>query len=644
MRSSVVGGPNVSSMLTRVPDSLLRTALIFLAGGAVALVAAPSFSDPIWMTGLVVCGVPMMVLSLHAMVRGNMTVDLIASFAVLAAIVVGTPLPGLIVVIMQNGGERLEQMARGRATDAMRALERDVPRTARRLLSSGDAHVEEVGVESIRVDDLLLLRPGEMVPCDGVVVEGRSQVSTARLTGESTPRRAEPGVTLWSGMLNGEGSLTLRATATAGESQYAKLVELVRFGQASKAPLQRLADRTATWFTPVTLVACAVTWFITGSAERVLAVLVVATPCPLILATPIAIIGGIDRAAARSIVFRTGAALEQLATITAAVFDKTGTITVGEPGVERVQVTGAFTIDDVLRLAAAMEMRSSHALARSMVAAASMSARPLPRATEVRESAGEGVEGVVAGRRVAVGGRAFAASRVSAQTVMPEATPELCAYVVVDGALAGTVQFADRLRPEVPEVLSSLRALDVARFLLLSGDSERHTMHVASQAGLAEAFGELLPGAKVERVRDLMRQGEAVAMIGDGVNDAPALVAATVGIAMAPKQGGLAADAAGVVLLRDDLRAVPEALEISRTTMRIARQSIFVGIGLSLAAMGAASVDLLPPLAGAIFQELLDVAVILNALRSRSPNFLRSPRARDGRSSVALARPVEQGA
>lgn len=626
MRAPATGAPEAPSVLSRMPDYLLRLALGWLVAGLVARAVAPQFSDGIWMAGLVMCGVPMLVLSMRAVLRGNMTVDLIASFAILAAILVHSPLPGLIVVIMQNGGERLEQMARGRATDAVRALERDVPRTARRV--EADGHVEEIGVDQIRVGDVLQIRAGEMVPCDAVVIEGASRVSTARLTGESIPRRATPGVTLWSGMLNGDGSLTLRATATAGESQYAKLVELVRFGQSSKAPLQRLADRTAAWFTPVTLLACAITWLITGSAERVLAVLVVATPCPLILATPIAIIGGIDRAAARSIVFRTGAALEQLATITAAVFDKTGTITVGEPAVDAVIPVGTFTAEDVLRFAGAMEMRSSHALARSVVTAAKARGSHLPTATEVHESAGEGVEGIVDDRRVAVGGRTFAANRLSASESIPPANSDLCAYVVVDGALAGTIQFADKLRAEAREVLAALRAMNVRRHLLLSGDSAGHTMHVAAEAGVTEAVGELLPEEKVDRVRALLREGEAVVMVGDGVNDAPALVAATVGIAMAPKQGGLAADAAGVVLMRDDLRGVPEALEISRTTMRIARQSIFVGLGLSMAAMAVASVGLLPPLVGAIFQEVLDVAVILNALRSRSPQLLRDLRAK----------------
>jgi heavy metal translocating P-type ATPase len=430
---------------------------------------------------------------------------------------------------------------------------------------------------------------------------------------------------LLSGSLNLDGPLTLRVTAPAGESQYAKIVELVRTAQESKSPLQRLADRYAVWFTPLTLAVCAATYLLSRDPTRVLAVLVVATPCPLILATPVAIVGGINRAARRGIIFRHGTALEQLGRIAVAVFDKTGTLTIGQPRVERILAVPPLSEAEVLRLAGSIEQGSGHLLARTVVQEAAARGLDLPEAWNVTEAPGEGVTGAVAGREVTVGGWSFVVHRHPAaepplrQLLAQRPAVELRAYVAVDGHAAGVIEYADRLRPELAGFSTELRRLGVRRILLLSGDDQANAASVARAVGIEEAHGDLLPAEKVAYVQGLMKEGEPVLMVGDGTNDAPALSTATVGIALASSGGGISAEAADAVILADDPTRVGEAIRISRRTLSIARQSIWAGLGLSGAAMIAASLGYIAPVLGALLQEAIDVAVILNALRAGIP-------------------------
>lgn len=568
------------------------------------------------LVALAAAGLPLVWRTLREALRGRFAADLVASLAILAALALGQPIPGLVVVLMQRGGEALERYAEGRASRAVRALEEAAPRVAHRI---ADAGPEDVSVEAVAPGDLLLVRPGELVPCDAVVIEGRSHLDTASLTGEAVPRPAAAGAALLSGSINQEGALTVRATARAAESQYARIVELVRTAQASKAPLQRVADRYATWFTPFTLAVCAVGWLVSGDPSRVLAVLVVATPCPLILATPVAVVGGINRAARAGIVFRTGGALERIAGVRAAVFDKTGTLTVGHPEVVAVR-TEAPDHGEILRLAAAVERSSGHQLGKTLVAHALTRFPELPVAVEVAESPGRGVAGMVDGRQVMVGAPAWLAEQhpgtVHRFAELDRDGPGVRAWVAVDGRQLAVVDYADRLRPEARGVLDELRTLGVRRTVLLSGDTRENAAAVAAAVGIGEAEGDLLPEDKVRRVRAIEAEGERVLMVGDGTNDAPALSAATVGVALAAHGGGVSAEAADVVLLQDDLALIPRAVAIGRRTVRIARQSIRAGLGLSVAAMGLAAAGLIPPIPGAVFQEAVDVAVILNALRA----------------------------
>ena len=614
-------------------------ALLFIIAGLVLRLDGRADSATlVWSVGLVVTGIPVVWRTLRGMFAGHFAADLVAMLAIVAALLLHQPIAGLIVVLMQTGGEALERYAEGRASEAVRELEAAAPRLAHRI--RGD-EVEDVSADDIAIGDRLLLRPGEMVPSDAVVLEGRSHIEASRLTGEPVPVSAKPGTTLLSGSLNLEGALTVRATAPARLSQYAKIVELVRTAQASKSPLQRLADRYAVWFTPTTLLVCLAAYLISHDPVRVLAVLVVATPCPLILATPVAVVGGINRAARHGIVFRHGAGLEQLGRVTAAVFDKTGTLTVGRPEVARVLASPPWTEDEVLRFAAGVEHGSSHLLARTLVEAATARGIRTPDGSDITEAAGQGVWGLVEGRGVTVGGHTFVVGRspdaaaAFARLLASSRTEELRAFVTVDGQATGVVEYADQLRPGMKSFLERLRRLGIRRILLLSGDSEENADAIATAVGISEVYGNLLPEAKVASVRRLMKEGERVVMLGDGTNDAPALSSATVGIALAGG-GGITAEAADAVFLADDPTRLEVAIEISRRTLRIARQSIWVGLGLSGAAMVVAGFGYIPPIAGALLQEGIDVAVILNALRATFPP-LHQPAGAPGADTVLEA-------
>ena len=566
---------------------------------------------------LVAAGAPLVWRTARGMLRGHFAADVVASLAIVTAVILREPVAGLVIVLMQAGGEYLERYAARRASRALDELANARPQKANRL--RGEA-IEEIGADDVLPGDLLLVRPGEMVPVDCVVTDGESWMDQSRLTGESVPVAIRPGVAIMSASINGDRPVTVRATARAAESQYAKIVELVRSAQESKAPLQRIADRYAVWFTPFTLLVCAATFAVTRDWERVLAILVVATPCPLILATPVAIVGGISHAARHRIIVRHGGALEALARVTAAIFDKTGTLTVGRPEVQRVVPASPWDATTVLRLAAAVESGAGHQLGRSIVQAAARQGSGLPAARGVVESPGRGIAGVVMDRHVAVGARSWI-SEVSpfatAGLATLEAHPDtLRSFVTVDGAAAGTIEFEDVIRPDVAATFARLRAAGLTKTMLLSGDNAAYVRSVARRVGITDARGDLLPEDKVAVVAQLQHAGEHVLMVGDGVNDAPALSRADVGVALAAHGRGIASESADVILLEDDISLVAESVEIGRKTMRIARQSILVGLGLSAVAMGFAAAGMIPPVLGAALQEGIDVAVILNALRT----------------------------
>lgn len=600
--------------------ALAATTLSVIAVGLALQAVSPAWSRVVLLGGLIATGAPIVWRTAIEARHGHWATDVVAVLAIVVAVLLRQPLAGLVIVVMRSGGEALDQYAAARASAALRELEEAAPRIAHRLLTTTDASVEDVSVGEIAIGDRLILRPGDVVPCDCEVQDGSSLVDVSRLTGEPLPLSASAGTQVMSGSINGDGALTVIATARAAESQYSRIVELVRSAQATKAPLTRLADRYAVWFTPVTLLVCAATYLITRDTTRVLAVLVVATPCPLILAAPIAIIGGINAAARRQIIVRHGGALEALSVVDTAVFDKTGTLTIGKPLVSRVRTDNGTTEAELLRLAGAAEQGSSHLLARTLIDAATALGTPLAHAHHVVESPGRGITAEVTGHEVTVGARAFVLER-SAHTAPQLAALErgdvgLRAYIAVDGKLSGTIEYADRVRPQLRELFTRLGQLGINRTVLLSGDHSPNVHAVATEAGISEAHGNLLPEGKVTVIRQLQREGARVAMVGDGTNDAPALSAAHVGIALASHGGGISAEAADVVILTDNLARVGEAIAIGKRTMTIARQSIWLGLGLSAAAMGFAVAGHLVPTAGALLQEGIDIAAIANALRA----------------------------
>ena len=611
---------NTAQVFRTSHGTLAAASLSVIVAGLALYPVSIDWARMIWLTGLVATGAPIVWRTALETRRGRWATDVVAVLAIIGAVLLRQPVAGLVIVLMRSGGEALEQFAAGRASAALRELEEAAPRVAHRARAGDVSAIEDIPVSTITIGDVLLVRPGEIVPSNCLVRDGRSLVDVARLTGESIPIEAAAGTPLMSGSINGDGVLTVTATARAEESQYAKIVGLVRSAQASKAPLARLADRYAVWFTPATLLVCLATYVATEDMIRVLAVLVVATPCPLILATPIAIIGGISRAARRQIIVRHGGALEALSAVDTAVFDKTGTITIGKPAVSRVLGSSAWSSDDVLRLAGAVEQGSGHLLARSLVDAALARWAQLPVARHHIESPGRGLSAEVEGHEVVVGARAFVLGRAIAPiaelAVLEQSEVGLRAYVAVDGRLAGVVAYSDRVRPELKDLFARLATLGVKRTLLLSGDHSPNVRAVAEEVGIREARGDLLPANKVSVVHELAHEGSHVLMVGDGTNDAPALSAAHVGIALASDGGGISAEAADAVVLADDLGRVGEAIAIARRTMRIARQSIWLGLGLSVAAMLAAALGEIPPTAGALLQEAIDVAAIANALRA----------------------------
>ncbi|MFM8943660.1 MAG: heavy metal translocating P-type ATPase, partial [Actinomycetota bacterium] len=551
--------------------------------------------------------------------RREAGVDLIAVLAMAGALAFGEQLAGAVIALMLSSGRSLEDFADGRAHRELAALLARAPRTAHRY---DDGELRQVPVEEIRRGDRLLVKPGEVVPVDGVLVTPRAVLDEAALTGESRPvERAESDL-VRSSAVNAGGGFDLRAIASSEESTYAGIVRLVEEAGRQKAPFVRMADRYALVFIPVTLVIAGAAWVVTGDPVRALAVLVVATPCPLILAAPIAIVAGISHAAKRGIIVKGGAALEALARADVLLLDKTGTLTTGSPELSDVEVFGDLDPEDVLRLAASLDQVSAHVLATAIVRAARTRGLALEFPTDPREELGNGIEGTVGGRRIALGKSAWIAQHASvpprAREVRRRSAMEgsSCVFVAVDGQVAAALILDAPIRPDGPRVIRSLRRAGIKRVVMVTGDHPDVAESVGISLGVDRILSERDPADKVDAVRAEREAGLTI-MVGDGVNDAPALAAADVGIAMGARGATASSEAADVVLVVDELDRVTEAIAIARRSRGIALQSVLTGMGMSLVAMLAGAWGLLIPVAGALVQELIDVVVILTALRGR---------------------------
>ena len=502
----------------------------------------------------------------------------------------------------------------------------------------------------IQVGDLLVVRPGDLVPVDGKVIQGQPQIDESSLTGEPLSKTKMIGDNVFSGTINtGVDAFEMRADKISEESQYAKIVKLVRKAQQEKAPIQRLADRYAVWFTPIVLAVSGIGWFVTSyNPQTILSVLVVATPCSLIFATPIAIMSGINRAAKMGIIIKTGASIEQIGKAQVVVFDKTGTITFGTPAVEEIipfdrsspirSANSHINTDDILRKAASVEQLSSHPAAQALLQKAEerkLGRLPIP--TNFHEMSGVGVEGDINGEHIVVGSRSLFENienenyvlinddikRYMKNVLHTEKSlihydgGKMLALISINEKPAGAILFGDHIRPGITSMIQRLRNLSVRQTVMLTGDSFKNAQKIAQQIGITYFESDLLPEQKVVSVNRLKETYKNIVMVGDGINDAPALAAATVGIAMGARGTALSAEAADMVLLIDDVTRVADALEIGQRTLNIAKQSIYIGLGASLIFMIIASLGFIPPTIGALLQEVFDVAVILNALRAR---------------------------
>jgi heavy metal translocating P-type ATPase len=547
-------------------------------------------------------------------------VDIIALIAVIAALTLGEFLTAAIIGVMLATGRFLEEYAGGRAQRELTALIRRAPRTATVVGANGE--VETVEVETVRRGDRLLVKAGEVVPVDGVVMGGVAVVDESALTGEPLPVERVTGDLVSSGTVNAADVFEITATEEAAKSTYAGIIRLVEAARESRAPAMRLADRWAAWFVPLALSVSGLAWIVSGDPTRGLAVLVVATPCPLLLAVPIAVVSGISRAAHRGVVFRGGGALEALGTTRNIVIDKTGTVTVGRPTLRSITVFDpSVTESDVLALAASVDQVSSHILARSIVDAANARDIEFPLPTEVSEQHGAGVSAKVGERDVAVGKLGWILDGSPEPPVVTQFRARVTkvsptvAYVSLDRAVVAAFVFDDQIRPDAASTIRALRRTGVEKVVMATGDHPLVARSVGMAIGVDDILAEAVPEEKVKLLKEMQRTG-ITAMVGDGINDAPALAAADVGVAMGARGATASSEAADVVLVVDRLDRLVDAIGIAQRSRRIAVQSVVIGMGLSLVAMSVASFGLLVPIAGALVQEGIDVIAILNALRA----------------------------
>ncbi|MFL6200870.1 MAG: heavy metal translocating P-type ATPase [Thermoanaerobaculia bacterium] len=623
-------------MKTRVLVSITLTGIV--AGGVAWLLGAAGLAEGLWAVTTAAMLVPLAWTVISDLRRGEMGVDVIALLAMAGSLALGQYLAGAVIALMLSGGQALEAFAGARARRELTALLARAPRVVHRY---EDGQLTSPPLEEVRPGDLLLVKPGEIVPVDGRIEgDDAAVLDESALTGESLPAEHPPGDPVQSGTVNAGGPFRMRALSSAEESTYAGIVRLVKEAEASKAPFVRMADRYALIFLPLTLAIAGGAWAISGDPLRALAVLVVATPCPLILAAPVALIAGVSRSAKRGILVKGGRALEALARARVLLLDKTGTITTGMPELSDVEVLGEEPETEVLRLAASLDQVSPHVLASAVVRTARGRGLDLTFPTDVTERLGQGIRGRVAGREVALGRLDWvlpggtlpgAVRRVRRRTALEGSSS---VFVAVDGALAGALILHDPVRPDSPITLRALRASGIERVVLVTGDRPEVAERVGAGIGADLILSERSPAEKVEAVLAERAAGPTL-MVGDGVNDAPALAAADAGVAMGARGASASSEAADVVITVDRLDRLAEALRIARRSRWIARQSVLAGMGLSLAGMLMAAAGYLPPVAGALVQEGIDVAVILNALRAlggerpgrlgRSPEAFRQP-------------------
>ena len=573
-------------------------------------------ADWLWAATTAMLLVPLTVSVLRSLLHGDVGVDAIALFSMAGALALGEYLAGAVVALMLAGGNALEESANRRARRELTALVERAPRSA--LVRRGDELVE-LPVDAVAADDVVLVRAGEVVPVDGMVESDEAIVDESALTGEPLPITVHRGGNVRSGTAAAGAAFELRALRPAAESAYSALVRLVERAGQERAPFVRIADRYALFFLPATMLVAAIAWAVSGDAVRALSVFVVATPCPLILAAPIALMSGLSRAARAGVVVKGAGTIEQLGEARSVLFDKTGTVTLGHPEFDRVVSTNGLPSSETLRLAASLDQLSSHPLAKALVAGAEEQNLTLMIPEKTQEAFGRGVSGTVDGHSVLVGSAGWLREH-QIEPTLPEGLDGGDAKVLVgvDGTFAGVVLIGDRLRADSIELVPRLREVGVLHVALVTGDKRAVADRVGQTLGVDRVYAEQTPEEKLDVVRALRERSDlrGVVMVGDGINDAPALALADVGIAMGTAGATVSSETADAVILVDRVDRVADAIRIGRRSLHIAKQSVIAGIGISLVAMGFAAAGYLPPVSGALLQEVIDVGVILNALRA----------------------------
>ncbi len=565
---------------------------------------------------LVLGGLPLLYDLLRKLLKREFGSDLLGGISIITSILLGEYLVGSIIVLMLAGGEALESYALRSASSVLAALAKRMPSVAHRKRA---AEMLDVALAEIAVGDTLVIYPHEICPADGVVTEGHGVMDESYLTGEPFQITKTSGSTVISGAVNGEAALTIRTTQRAADSRYAKIMEVMRESESKRPQLQRLGDQLGAIYTPVALLVAVVAWVISGESIRFLAVLVIATPCPLLLAIPIAIIGSISLCARRAIIVKTPVVLEQIAGCRTAIFDKTGTLTYGEPKLTEQLIAPGFDQKEVLTLVASLERYSKHPLARAILAAAKEASIQLPEATEVGEQPGQGLRGTVSGHQLQITSRnKLIAQKVAGAELLPALAGGLECVVVIDGKYAAALRFRDAPRAESRSFVSHLGPKHhFARVMIVSGDRESEVRYLAEQVGITEIYAQQSPEQKLALVREETVKAKTL-YVGDGINDAPAMMAATVGMAIG-QNSDVTAEAAGVVIMDNSLKKVDEFMHISRRMRTIALQSAVGGMALSVIGMIFAASGHLSPVSGAITQEIIDVLAVLNALRAAFP-------------------------
>lgn len=551
----------------------------------------------------------MLIEMIHTLKSGRYGVDLLAIVAVVSTLSVSEYWAAMVILVMLVGGDALEDYASRKANSELKALLDNSPQSAHRLVND---QIEDVHVDQVKVGDKIVVKPGELVPIDGEIIKGATQVNESSLTGESKPIDKQVGDPVMSGSLNGDQAIVIKAIKLARDSQYQKLVALVKEAENTPAHFVRLADRYAVPFTIAALIIGGIAWVLTKDPRRFAEVMVVASPCPLILAAPVAIVSGMSRASRSGIIVKTGSVLEKMAHPKTVAFDKTGTITSGQLSVDHLEPAPGVDIKELLHFAASAEEQSPHILARSTVAYAQEHQIPLSSVSDLKEVVGNGILATVDGRQVKVGKLIFADPNTTQKPLSQTAI-----YVSVDSQYWGCVIFQDQIRPEAPRTMAQLRKLGVEHLVMLTGDQNAIAQHVAKLVGIHEIKADLLPEQKIAALKNVPTERRPVVMVGDGVNDAPALATADVGIAMGAHGSTAASESADLVIVKDDLYRVVVAVTISQETMKIAQQAVLIGIGICTALMLIAAFGIIPAFIGAMLQEVIDTVSILWALRAR---------------------------